>query len=186
MAVEPGLRAGAFLLAASVALLVLFAITALLGWLLSRPIVRGRLERRREPLDPVAAANLVLRLLPEGGLEIGDGHYHAGSISWEVATPKVIGHETPRRCPATVRTLLRGDAVMLDLREGCMLKDKVKGIVINKVAFVHGRRVYGAKPHASPSERCLRLASARDWRALHRDLPRLLAQVSIAPNDTKA
>jgi hypothetical protein len=127
-------------------------------------------EGQRHLPDPVAAASWLLQRLPDSGIDLESGRYRVAPVAWEVSVPEVFGHGEPTRCTVPARMLLR-DAVVLDLRDGCLLNDRV--------AHVHGRQVCWPEP--PPSEVAAdppRLAGGGDWRAFRRDLPKLLEQTA--------
>ncbi len=154
---DPGQRPTVLLIELALAILVVFGATVALGLLLSRPVVRRRLERRRHLPDPVAAASLLLQRLPDGGLRVGESRYRAAPVEWDVSVPGLWRRGEPTPCTTPARMLLRDDAVVLDLRDGCMLR--------GRVAHVHGRAVHCADERGSATARPRRRTPDRRARA---------------------
>jgi hypothetical protein len=102
---DPGRRPTALLIELALGILVVFGVTVALGLLLSRPSVRRLLERRRHHPGPVAVASMLLRRLPEGGLDVGGSRYRAVPISWDVSVPGLWRRGEPRPCSAPARML---------------------------------------------------------------------------------
>jgi hypothetical protein len=186
-----GLAAGP--LAVVLLLIVAFAIAFVAGSVMARRDARYQRNPGYAP-DPLRAAPLLLRLLPEEGLEVGGACYRVTPVAWEVSTRRYGLRGEPRPCPSPVRMLLRDNAVLLDLRDDFINHEErgpagdPRGDVpvtarSTQNLYVHGTRV--SRPGQGPAgeggpagEPPLRLAVARDWRLFRRDLPKLLRQVA--------
>lgn len=144
--------------------LLITLVGSFLDALLSRQAVKRWRERRACRPDPAEAAETLLRRLPLSEVSVHGSCYRVAPITWDVR------HKQHRfRVPGSALTLLRDDAVLLDVREG--VPDE-RGF-----AHVRGRGVYPAGWEAAGG---LRLARVRDWRGFKRDVPALLALLTDA------